>query len=183
MRNPWLWLMLAALPVTVAADDFPPAPKGFAWKQFDKVKTILLVPDGWHVKEKEEKGTRAIFITEKEIKGEEKYDVGLSVNIVRELKGKSAPAVARSTIAELSKQHKLVRSWSKDAGKLKGFGCLVRAEAPDKSGPLMMHCLAFGNTETNTFYLFVFEAPADKWEKAWEQGEVLMQKLGIDDEV
>lgn len=178
-----LFVILALSPLTLLAEDPPPAPKGFAWKRFEKVKAILLVPHGWHVKEKEEKGTHAIFITQEEFKEGEKYDTGLSVNIVRELKGKSAPREARNVISELGKKNTLVRSWTSDAGKLKGYGCLVRAEAPDKSGPLMMHCLAFGNMETNTFYLFVFEAPADKWEEAWKQGEQVMKKLGIDDEV
>jgi hypothetical protein len=180
MRIPAVCFVLLLSSVLMAQDP-PPAPKGFAWKQFEKINAILLVPQGWHVKQKEEKGTRAIFITAEEFK--EKYDVGLSVNIVRELKGKSAPQLARSTIAELSKKHKLVDSWTKNVGKLQGHGCRVQAEAPDKSGPLIMHCLAFGNTETNTFYLFVFEAPADKWQDAWKTGEVMMAKLGIDDEI
>ena len=178
---PLVILVLVLSPL--AAQELPPAPKGFAWKQFDEVKTLLLVPDGWHVKEKEEKGTRAIFITPEEIKETEKFAVGLSVNIVPKLKGKPAPALAEATIASLGKDNKLLKSWKTGAGKLKGFGCLIQAEAPDKSGPLTMHCLAFGNSETNTFYLFVFEAPKDKWDGAWKTGETIMKKLGIDDEV
>jgi hypothetical protein len=166
---------------SLSAQELPSAPKGFAWKQLEEVKTLLLVPDGWHVKEVDEKGTRAIFVTPE--KFDKKYDVGLSVNVVRKLKGKSAPALAETTIAKLGKDNKLVKSWKTGAGKLKGFGCLVRAEAPDKSGPLMMHCLAFGNTETNTFHLFIFEAPVDQWDDAWKTGELIMKKLGIDDEI
>ena len=91
--------LMVLLASTLLAQDAPPAPKGFAWKQFKPTNTMLLIPDSWHVKEKEEKGTHAIFVTPDELKDGGKYSTGLSVNIVPKLKGKSAPQEARNAIA------------------------------------------------------------------------------------
>jgi hypothetical protein len=46
-----------------------------------------------------------------------------------------------------------------------------------------MNCLALANTETNTLYLVVFEAPEADWDTAWKKGAEMMKKLGFDDEV
>ena len=46
-----------------------------------------------------------------------------------------------------------------------------------------MSCLALANTESNTLYLVVFEAPEAEWDGAWKLGAQMMTTLGFDDEV
>jgi len=181
MRTATLFVALISFATWAPAEDnLPPAPPGFSWKQFEKTKALLLVPEGWFVKEQSAKGTDAIFITKENIDEDGRYSTGLSVNVVQKLKDKKAVEVAQSHIAKLQEQNKGERSWKTNAGKLKGYGCQIKA---DKGGPLRMSCLALANTETNTLYLVVFEAPEADWDTAWKKGAEMMKKLGFDDEV
>ena len=161
----------------------PLPPAGFSWKEFPQIQGVLLVPDGWHVKVHEEKGTIAVFITEQNIDERKKYDVGLSAQVVKRLEGSLAVDRAKAYIANLALQNELVELRKPvSMGKLEGHGCLIKAKALDGSGTLVMSSFALGNTKTNSLFLFTFEAPESKWEEAWKKGMVIMNKLGVDDE-
>ena len=64
-------------------------------------------------------------------------------------------------------------------GPLQSHGIFSRV--PTAEGPSVERTLAVGNDRTDTFYLFIFEAPEPEWKKAYHEiGFVMMNRLGID---
>jgi hypothetical protein len=178
----WIGLLAILLAAPLAAEDLPPAPKGFAWKKIDSVKAAFLVPRGWFFKEESKDGTRAFFITQEDIDKSDRFETGLTVN-VQTLKTDKAPEYAAAFIAMTAKQYELMGdAWQTESGVLKGFGCRVR-KVEKGFPPLIMHELAIGNSRTNALYLLIFESPEPKWKDAWSKGEQILRQFFLDDEI
>lgn len=165
-----------------AAQELPPAPKGFSWIKLPEIKGALLSPNGWHFLKEEKQGTLAYFITEQDIRKEGRFQTGLSLNVLPPRKSTPAKEYAAGYISKVAKENELLQIWDTQAGALVGYGCRVRTK--DKTrGPLILHTLMLANTRTNRLYLFVFESPEKNWTAAWKLGEQMMTMLVLDDEV
>ena len=176
-----LVLVLAA-PIVFAV-DLPDPPAGFAWKQLTEIKAAFLMPDGWHFKRGEQKGTLGYFITVEDIDKTGRFDTGLTLNVKLHLTGRDAVEYAKQFVAKMGERNELVRSWETELGLLHGYGCLTRSPANDDGPSIMMHTLAIGNSRTNTLYILWFESLEPEWTKAWETGQKMLEMFVLDDEV
>jgi hypothetical protein len=163
--------------------DLPDPPAGFSWQRIPEIKAAFLKPDGWYYKAEEQEGTLAFFITAENIDTEGEFQTGLSLNVKTHMNGTDAVAYAREFVSKLGQRNELIRKWETETGLLHGFGCLTRVPGDGKHPPVLMHSLAFGNSKTNTIYVFFFESPESQWEQAWKIGEKMMQLLILDDEI
>ena len=66
----------------------PAAPSGYSWRVFPKIMAMLLVPDGWYVKEEEQGDTRAVFITQESLDHTNVFKTGFTINAVKEATGR-----------------------------------------------------------------------------------------------
>ena len=71
--------------------------------------------------------------------------------------------------------------WGKEIGPIELYGCRVRSRKPGRA-PLIVHYLAAGNRQTDTFYLIFFESPEASWTQAWALGERMLEFFALDDE-
>src|SRR5262245_48252168 len=118
-------LSLAAQRVALAS-DLPPPPEGFVWKQIQEVKAAFLMPNGWHFKREEKKGTLAYFITAEDLEKVGRFDTGLTLNVKRHLQSTDTIKYAKKFVAEMGQANELIRSWETSAGPLHSYGCLTR---------------------------------------------------------
>jgi hypothetical protein len=164
--------------------ELPEPPENFSWQMLDKIKAAFLLPDGWNFLEQQSGETQAYFLTRENIEEQGSFSTGLSINVVpnvEEKTGYSAPAYAQAFIAAAgpdTNEEVLERARLGD-DVVPGFG--VRTRSENQAGqPIIIHRIAFGNSETGTFYLISFESPEARWEQAWEQGEVMLTSFALD---
>ena len=162
------------------AMDLPTAPPGYAWQEIPEIKAAFLKPTGWHFKRESKKGTLAYFITKEDIDKVGRFDTGLTINVIREMKGRSAVEYAKSFVDRLTRD-KRGEQWTRTSAPLVQFGC--RYKASDARGTAKILTLMVANQKTNTLYLFIFESPESDLDSASQTGEKIMDMLAIDDEV
>ncbi len=181
-----LLLALLALPFlagTVSAQsvdeiDLPDPPEGFEWQILPEIKAAFLLPDGWYYLAQEQSGTHAYFLTEQDIATEGAFSTGLSINVVADIPSRasvSAVAYAAAHAAAVSEVPgvEIQHMWDGSQGALHSFGVRYRSLKPDGSA-VVIHQVNVGNEETGTLYIIMFEAPEDKWETAWSNGDRIM---------
>jgi len=162
------------------AMDLPTAPDGYSWQEIPEIKAAFLKPTGWHFKRESKKGTLAYFITKEDIDKVGRFDTGLTINVIREMKGRSAVEYAKSFIDRLTSD-KRGEQWTRTSAPLVQFGC--RYKAADARGMAKVHTLMVANQKTNTLYLFIFESPESEVDSTGKTGERIMDMLAIDDEI
>ena len=183
---PILIVMFALLAPALAQEgpELPPAPEGFSWQTLEPIDAHFLVPDGWHYRAEENDGTLAYFITKTAIAPGEMFDVGLSLNVLDNMRqrtgNRNAVQYARDYIGACREQYEDVKAWQFEQAPFKGYACQFSAE-PKPGRHIRMSMLALGNTQTDTLYVMWFEAPADQWDEAWQTGEVLMSGFALED--
>jgi hypothetical protein len=169
------------LATSVFAMELPAPPAGFDWKEVPEIKAAFLVPKGWHFKRETQADTLALFITQEDIRESGAFATGLTINVFPRSKPGSATEYAQAFITQMATEKHADRTWARDAGPLRTFGCLTRDST--RSGTVILHTLMVANPKTGTLYLFIFEAPERTWADAWAKGEKIMDLLAIDDEV
>ena len=107
-----------------------------------------------------------------------RFDTGLTINVIREMKGRSAVEYAKSFVDRLTRD-KRGEQWIRRSAPLVQFGC--RYKASDARGTAKIHTLMVANQKTNTLYLFIFESPESDVDSASQTGEKIMDMLAIDD--
>ncbi|HDP89577.1 MAG TPA: hypothetical protein ENN42_06425 [Thioalkalivibrio sp.] len=179
-----LLLFTLALPALAEGPELPPAPQGYSWKQLEPVDAHVLIPEGWHFRQEENDGTLAYFVTETAIEPGELFDVGLSVNVVPQLKARTrqhdAPTYAQAYIQQCARTHAGAEAWQFEQAPFVGYGCEFTTE-PKPGHEITMYMLALGNRQTDTLYVMWFEAPAARWEDAWQTGRVMLQGFALED--
>ena len=171
----------ALLARSVLAMDLPAPPGGFDWKEVPEIKAAFLVPKGWHFKRETQADTLALFITQEDISDGGSFATGLTINVFPRSKPGSATEYAQRFIAQMAAEKHADRTWARDAGPLRTFGCLIRDRS--KTDTVILHTVMAANPKTGTLYLFIFEAPERTWAAAWAKGETIMDLLAVDDEV
>ena len=171
MKTIWFLLCLALL----ATPAFAAAPQtleaGFSWVAFEPGKMRLQKPDGWFVKAESD----ALFISRENIDEAGSFKVGLSVNVlsdVRERTGLQSSEYAKRVLAGMVEGHTVLASdQSELTGGKFGLTLRVRADTPD---PLIVHYLLIADDRADRLSVFSFEAPVSEWVEAWKLGAVML---------
>ncbi len=175
---PVLSALLAA--ASLAAEERPPAPAGYAWQKLDEIQASFLLPDGWHFKAERTDKSLAYFLSEEDIDVKGEFETGLTLNVFH---AEQAQKRAAATVAEISQTpgNEVQERWETKAGALNGIGVRIR-QTVKGSDPLVMVVLAISNSRTNALYLLIFESPEARWRKAWVKGEKMLELFTLDDE-
>ena len=167
------------------ARDLPASPAGFSWVELTEVRAALLLPSGWHFRQRGngDGHTFVYFLSPEPLAAVEHIEAGLTVSVGRKISegsGVPAPAYAEALSAALSEGEELVDSWTNTSGTLPLFGARIR-RAREGQEPVIFQRLAIGNGTTDTLYLIVFESPESAWQEMWKLGEKMLEQFLLDD--
>lgn len=166
--------------------ELPDPPPGFSWQQAPRIKGAFLRPDGWHFDTRHESGDYAYFISREPNVPPDGFDTGLTINVQTDVTAKTGMSpsqyAAEFIRAGAGEIDVIGEPFSMKRGPFESHGALFRAEDPDK-GDFNAHMVAIANNATGTVYFCIFEGPAGDWEKIWQIGEQMLEKLVIDDSI
>lgn len=170
-----------------AASKLPPAPDGYEWVRCGDNKMGLLKPKGWYHRNKKKGDTETHAVSIEDSRKNGIFETGLTLNIVKHVDRKTkAPAsvYAEKFINKACEESTvLLNKFSKPPmGPFKSYGCRVRSQK-DGDVAIVIHFFVLANDKKGTLFLYQFEAPESSWDEAWKTGEVLMQKIWVDDEI
>ena len=164
----------------------PPAPAGFSWQQAREIKGAFLRPDGWHVDTRHENGDYAYFISLEPNIEPDGFDTGLTVNVTTNVPQKTGmpPSLYAAEFIRMggSEFQIIGEPFSSRRGPFESHGALYTVKDPER-GDFNAHMVAIANDTTGTVYFCIFEGPTENWEQTWRTGEVMLQKLVIDDSI
>ena len=166
--------------------QLPEAAAGFSWQQAPEIKGAFLRPNGWHFDTRHEGGDYAYFISLELNVEPNGFDTGLTVNVqtnVPAKTGMSPSQYAAAFIQAGSSEFGVVgEPFSSSRGPFKSQGALFHVNDPIK-GDFNAHMVAVANDVTGTIYMCIFEGPAENWDDTWKIGELMLEKLVIDDSI
>lgn len=179
-------LALFSLSTSIAA-ELPDAPSGYEWVRCGDNKMGLLKPKKWFHRERTKGDTETHAVSVENSRKNGIFDTGLTLNIMKHVDKKfgAPPSVFAKKFVERACAEKtvLLDVFSKPPmGPFKSYGCRIKSRQDDDI-PIVIHYFVLANDQTGTVFIYQFEAPADRWNKAWKTGEFLMQKIWVDDEV
>lgn len=161
----------------------PPAPDDFSWKELDEVKISVLVPNKWIVTRLEEQGTICYKITK-----DKALTTGLTINIIRNVSEKMKDSSQRTGVKinalvyaayhideYKDRSQKVLDEWTKQFAVFQGYGCEVIKDIDQV--PYHIRTSAIANTKTDTMYIWLFGAPVDGWERAWQFGDKMLSPI------
>jgi hypothetical protein len=176
-----LMTSVVAAPPEGTADTLPPAPKGFAWREVDDLRSAFLVPSGWYFKRGAPGSAAALFITRENIDEQGYFDTGLSLNVFERADAGDAVERARQYIASRkAAAEKSSGVMEVRAGKHVSLRCATTNVDPNDKRRFRMVSLAVANTETQRLYVLWFESLEEQWEEQWKIGEVILDGLQLD---
>ncbi|MDH3442043.1 MAG: DUF4124 domain-containing protein [Gammaproteobacteria bacterium] len=166
--------------------SLPDAPAGFSWHQAREIKGAFLRPDGWHLDTRHDDDDYAYFISREPNTEPDGFDTGLTINVttnVPQKTGMPASLYAAEFIRTGAGELEIIgEPFSSRRGPFESHGALFTAKDPEK-GDFNAHMVAIANDTTGTVYFCIFEGPAENWEQTWRMGEIMLQKLAIDDSI
>ena len=166
--------------------SLPDAPAGFSWQQAREIKGAFLQPDGWHFDTQHDDDDFAYFISREPNTEPDGFETGLTVNVltnVPQKTGMPASLYAAEFIRTGAGQFDILEdTFSSSRGPFESHGALFTVKDPDR-GDYNAHFVAIANDTTGTVYICIFEGPTQNWEQTWRTGEVMLQKLVIDDSI
>lgn len=177
--------LVSLLCVSAWGRELPKPPEGFKRIMICNGKMSLLQPDGWHFKKVNNKpGVEGYFVTKEKIVSKGVFEIGLSLNIAKNVKkktGKTPSEYAAYYLAKQSRRGTEQDRFSKKLGPFQNLG--GRYLVKDEQGELILHFYLIANDTTGTLFIYMFEAPKEKWDEAWKTGEIMFKNLHLDDEV
>ncbi|WP_309020942.1 hypothetical protein [Pelagicoccus sp. SDUM812003] len=177
-------LTLLAIPL-LASTELPTPPDGYSWKPILEGQSALLIPEGWHFKSQHGKSTDGFFVSKEDIEKEGKFDTGLSLNLIRDVKKSTQYTPTQYSIgmmSQIEKEKEVLLVDSKDAGPFKAITIRyrdVKQGLPD----VVIHNLFIANDQTGTLWFYMFESPEREWESAWKIGDTILSHLLIETEI
>ena len=162
--------------------ELPQPPAGFAWKEVRQIGAAFLVPSGWHFASEKRGGTLAYFVLPEKLDRGAGFTTGMTINVVRKLKGQAATDYARDYIAELVNRNESMDHWESTIRGMPAFGCEIKMPADGAEPAARAHYLALANPATNTLYLMWFEAPESEWSAAWTKGKTMLESFVLNEE-
>ena len=164
----------------------PEAPAGFSWLRLPEIKGAFLKPAGWYYETDHKGGDLEYHISREPNTPPNGFDTGLTVSIetnVPARKGKTPSAHAQAFVEEFTSAFETIgEPFSSGRGPYTSHGALVRVVDPQK-GAFNAHVVAIANDTSGTVYLCIFEGPAAEWAEIWPIGELLIQKMAINDSI
>ncbi len=164
----------------------PDAPAGFTWQRVPEIKGAFLKPTGWHFDTQHEGGDDAYFLSLEPNTSPDGFDTGMTVNVTRNVPGKTGMAPSQYAAAFIeagaSEFEVIGETFSNARGPYVSHGGLFRATDPIK-GDFNSQMVAIANDSTGTVYFVIFEAPAKNWAAAWQIGQVMLEKMAINDSI
>ena len=174
-----------AFAVALRADDsLPSAPSGYSWQRLVTIKSALLKPDGWFLKQTKKGQTDAFFITKEDIDQSGAFQTGLTLNCIRDVPkktGQTPSDYAASFANAAATKYKLVERSSSQQGPFHGVRFRY-VDAPVGKESITVYQLLIANDKTGTLFLVIFEAPTSTWSEAWKSGDTILKKMLLDDE-
>ena len=181
-------LVLLLLVLPAAAQKYNAAlgtaPAGFTWQPLPELKAAMPLPQGWYYQAEGQKGAVTYYLTREEIGENGEFQTGVSLNVVRKVKGKTgrpAPDYAELLLLRTGfgkGQQQLEKASSVDGAFYKRT---VRyREAPPEAEARIIYQMALANAKTDTLYLLTFESTEKEWAEAWKLGEVMIKELVLD---
>lgn len=162
----------------------PEAPAGYSWAPAPRMKGALLKPDGWYFDTKHEGNDQAYFVSREPHVEPDGYDTGFSLNVqtgVPAKTGMAASAYAAAFIRTAQGELETLEApFSEESGPFVVHGAVFGATDPDR-GDFNALMVAIANDITGTVYFCIFEAPADEWDALAPVGDLMLEKLLIND--
>ena len=90
--------------------DLPTAPAGYSWQEIPEIRAAFLKPTGWHFKRESQRGPRRFHHARKTFDNVGPIHTGLTINVIREMKGRSAVEYAKSFVDRLTSDKRGERS-------------------------------------------------------------------------
>lgn len=180
----FIFTLAAASAAYAGSSGHAKPPKGFSWKRFEGIQALLLVPRGWHVKERKDKGAVSVLIAKDKIGDDDDFMTGFSLNAVKDIP--SRYKMPPSEYAFLLMEKKRQEGESKGLGaspedrRFKGYRGFFRFGS-EPAGKKVQYVIVLGNDVTGTIYMISFESPEDKWDEAWKTGSVILNNLVLDE--
>lgn len=162
------------------------APKGFSWKHFSELGVTVQVPDGWHSRVLNEKGTKAIQIT-KEKPDARGFETGLTVNLIQRKTDAEMSAAILGVGGYMAKLHdtftKLIES---RVTENKGIPTMILdgvRNLPDQKERGLYHTRTVVHIfkPSRRIYTLVFGSPADRWDADYKLGHVMLSPILFDE--
>lgn len=164
----------------------PEAPAGYSWLRLPEIKGAFLKPAGWYYETDHKGNDFEYHISREPNTPPNGFDTGLTVSIetnVPARKGKSPSAHAQAFVEEFTSAFDVIgEPFSSGRGPYTSHGALVRVVDP-QNGAFNAHVVAIANDTSGTVYLCIFEGPAAKWDEIWPIGELMIQKMAINDSI
>jgi hypothetical protein len=185
MKTKLALILVGLFCLSSLARELPTPPDGFKRVMICDDKMSLLQPDGWYFKKVNDKPDAAgYFITKEKIEDKGIFETGLTLNVVTNVKkqsGKTPSEYAAYYLAKQARRGKKLDIFSKELGPFQNIG--GRFLVKDELGELILHFYLIANDNTGTLFIYMFEAPKDKWDDAWEIGEVMFKNMHLNDEI
>jgi hypothetical protein len=180
-------LSLTMFAQTLFASELPEPPEGFNWYRMEKVKCAILIPDGWHTKHQGAGDQNMWTISEENTDKQGSYKTGLAFivrqNVSTKPQGKVPPsAFAKAIFAEAKKGREFEKEGARQAGPFWSM-MYQYVDAPPNLEPIRVYNLLYANDSTGTLFQITYEAPLNNWNKAWDKGAVILEKIMLDDEI
>jgi hypothetical protein len=173
-----LWLAVAGLPAAAGEET----PHGYSWVDCTGMGARLLLPDGWHFRDRPGSESDVCSISTAPPDGTGQFETGLAITRLRNVPDKAGVSTsdfARRLLDEVAKTHRVRRRSSSSQPPFEAYRAEVETEAPD-GGTLRLYELAIANPSTGTVYLVVFRTPAKRWDADWKRVEPVVERLGLD---
>ena len=164
--------------------DLPKPSAGYSWTECPEIKGALLVPDGWSFRRVASEDKLAYFVTEEAFQPPQTFDVGVTVNVIRDVPAKMSkqPSIFAKEYVELAaKSNSEAKTWTTTSGTFVSHGVLY-VGVGNKLG-FKFYNLIIANDRTGTAYSVTFEAPTVDWDRKWQVVEQVLKQLALDDEV
>jgi hypothetical protein len=170
-----------------ANQDLPKPPIGFNWVSILDNKSALLKPEGWHFRKDHSQGVDAYFISKEKVEGGSEFNTGLSLNVIYNVKkttNVSPTQYAAAMVLGLEKKYgvNIIDSGVKKSEPFMTLFCRFKDHQPGLED-VIIHYFFIANDETETLWMFFYEAPEREWDAAWKTGTVLLKHLLIESEI
>jgi hypothetical protein len=177
MKKIIICVLLYCSPSYLIAIALPDTPDGYDWTSYEEAKSAFLKPDNWYVKKEKRGNTRALFLTKENIDKEDKFQTGLSVNVISNFSssGNRPTSYAANYIMEIEKTRDIVLKpfLNKMADGIVGMG--IRYRDVSKEPIILIHYCIIADDKADTLRLMFSESPEIYWDEEWRHGEKMLK--------
>jgi hypothetical protein len=113
-----------------------------------------------------------------------RYDTGFHAVVAKGKAGSDTSSRAQKVRDEWATLGKVrTPPFEEPTGKLTSYGVVVEFPPKGESASMVIAMIAVANPSTGTIFTFTFQSPANTWDKAWENGQYIIGRFDLDDEI